>query len=268
MAGEEETMEEEFQENAALTQAARETEETPERPAGYPAGELPYETADTAAVWETDKGEPGATGVSVRFNHRQRILSGEEAAVYAQKGLKWEAFQDDYDRLRFLAEGTGQSVSAWIHDQCERDRQRETEEVLARCGDEETARQLVELRRRERAQRFQSAADRTSTEEQSEQEAQAQRLAGEYDELCRVVPDVGEFASLPETVIREAVEREVPLLYTYLRFCYEQERQTAAEKTRAANCAAASTGSLRGGPVREPGSGSQAFLSAFEGAFG
>lgn len=265
-------MEEEFREDTATTQAVEEAREAPLTPEAAPSAEegaadLSAETADTAAVTEAETAKAAPTGVSVRFNHRQRALSGDEAAVYAQKGLKWEAFQDDYDRLRFLAEGAGQSVSAWIHDQCEKDRQRELEEVMAHCGDEEIAQQLVELRRRERAQHFQSGAALAAAEEKSEQEAQAERLAEEYGELCRAVPDVEAFESLPDTVVREAVERGVPLVYTYLRFCYEQDRQTAAEQERAARCAASSTGSLSSGPAGETDVGSRAFLSAFEQVF-
>lgn len=224
------------------------------------------ETADTAAVASKESVLRGPTGVSVRFNHQTRELSEEEAALYAQKGLKWESFQGDYDRLRFLAEGAGQSVSQLIEGWMAKDEERERQEALSHCQDPETAQQLIALRRQQRMARFQSSEQQEIAEEQGWQEHCNRRLAADYCALREAVPEAPSFDKLPERVIRTAVEQGISLFDAYLRYGYEQQR-LASEATAARQRAAqASTGSLRG-EAAEEGRERRDFLTAFEQVF-
>lgn len=80
-------------------------------------------------------------------------------------------------------------------------------------------------------------------------EALTQRLADEYEALCREVPIVGAFAALPEAVLHTAVADGVPLLDAYLRWEYRERCRTEAEHAAARTAAAATTGSLAGEAV-------------------
>ena len=78
----------------------------------------------------------------------------------------------------------------------------------------------------------------------SPDEVLAQRLAEEYAELCREVPNVGEFSTLPEAAVRLAAEQGIPLLDAYLRYEYRERRRVEEERAAAAAAARASTGAL------------------------
>ena len=73
-----------------------------------------------------------------------------------------------------------------------------------------------------------------------------QRLAEEYTALCREVPTVGAFDTLPAEVVESAVREGVSLFDAYLRF--EHRERCRIEAARAATAAAreSATGSLAG----------------------
>lgn len=218
------------------------------------------DASDSAAGGNAD-GAPN--GVRVRFNHTERQLSEQEAITYAQKGMKWESFQQDYDRLRFLAEGAGKTVSELIAHLMEQDREAELQAVLEKCGDRETAQQLVDLRRNQRQARFQTEQQVQQTEARQRQN---ERLADGYHALKKAMPTAPSFDELPEEVIRTAVQQDISLYDAYLRFTYAQQQKIAAAQAQRERSAAASTGSLAG--VMEPTGGeTQAFLLAFERVF-
>ena len=224
------------------------------------------ETADTAAVTDTQSTRDTPVRVPVRFNHQSRELVGDEAIAYAQKGLKWEAFREDYDRLRFLAEGAGKSVSELIDGFMKTDEERELSEALACCNDEETARQLTALRRGQRMARFEDSAARETEEEQTEKERTNSRLAADYCALKTAVPEAPSFEQLPKEVICTAVEQGISLFDAYLRYEYEQYRLTQAAALTRRQSAQSSTGSLAG-QAGETGRESHDFLTAFKQVF-
>ncbi len=63
-----------------------------------------------------------------------------------------------------------------------------------------------------------------------------QRLAEEFSQLREECPAVTDFSTLPEPVIRTAVDEGIPLLYAYLRYEYrERARIEAASDTARRN---------------------------------
>ena len=262
-------MQQEMMSEIAVTSQTEMTDDAPERGAEEPSvsESTVSDTAEApAAADATDVGaiaDDTPNGVRVRFNHTERQLSEREAVTYAQKGMKWEAFQQDYDRLRFLAEGAGQTVSELIGSLMERDREAELQAVLEKCGDRDTAQQLVDLRRSQRQARFQTAQE---TQKQEARQQRSERLAEGYRELKNAVPTAPAFDALPDEVIRTAVEKEISLYDAYLRHSYEQQQKIAAAAAQQQRAAAASTGSLAGS-AEPTGGESQAFLSAFERVF-
>lgn len=221
--------------------------------------------ADTAAI--PGDGHPAPEGaIPVTFNHQRRDLSAAEAADYAQKGLKWEAFQTDYDRLRYMAEGSGQTVTELIDGLMEQDRERERQALLDRGGDPELVDQLLSLRQTQREAAFVSSEQEEILSRQEQAETLCSRLAADYGVLRQTVPDIPAFADLPETVIRTAAEQDISLLDAFLRYRYEQERQREAEAARQRAAADGSTGPLHSVPADESG-GNREFLAAFERVF-
>lgn len=251
---------------AAVTQAAA-TEETPAAEAAIREDStVQTEPADTAAEAEAPQADSTPARVPIRFNHQYRELTGEEAAAYAQKGLKWEAFREDYDRLRFLAEGAGQTVSQLIENWMAQDEERELREALESCKDPETAQQLTALRRQQRMTRFESSEQKETARAQTEQEDCNRRLAADYCALKEAVPEAPGFDQLPPAVIRTAVEQGISLFDAYLRHAYEQQRITEAAAAQSRRSAQASTGSLAG-QVGEESREGRDFLTAFEQVF-
>ena len=75
----------------------------------------------------------------------------------------------------------------------------------------------------------------------------SQRLAEEDEALKAIVPQVGEFAQLPESVIRVAGEQGISLLDAYLRYEHGENVRIAAEREAAEAAAAQSAGTMASG---------------------
>lgn len=74
-------------------------------------------------------------------------------------------------------------------------------------------------------------------------EALAQRLAADFEALCREVPEVSSFAAVPEAAVREAVEQGISLLDAYLRHAHREQRRVAAAQAAERAAATAAVGS-------------------------
>lgn len=94
----------------------------------------------------------------------------------------------------------------------------------------------------------------------SPNEALVARLAQEYTALCREVPTVGAFDTLPDDVVRTAVCEGVSLYDAYLRYEHRERRRIEAERASAAAASAAATGSLAGEAPRAVSGAESAML--------
>lgn len=204
-------------------------------------GQEPAE--ETATIPASDAQTASEVTVPVKFNKQEWVLSLDEAAAYAQKGMKWEAFTPCHEKLKALAAAGGQSVAQLIDALVEGSDALLYERTLQLCGgNEEAAQRMVTL---ERAQREQAAAAYQAAEEaapQREQAALEQRLAAEYAELTAFCPQAGAFSALPEEVVRQAAEG-MSLTEAYLRYLFEEQRRVAAVSAKQAEAAAGSVGS-------------------------
>ncbi len=95
---------------------------------------------------------------------------------------------------------------------------------------------------------------------QSPDEALVARLAQEYTALCREVPTVGAFDTLPDDVVRTAVCEGVSLYDAYLRFEHRERCRIEAERASAAAARDAATGSMAGEALRAVSSAENAML--------
>ena len=209
-----------MEENGVLT----ETEEKN----GGPLSEADGETAADAANQVT---------IPVKFNKEVRNLTAGEAATLAQKGMKFEMIENDFCKLRDLANKQKMSVPEYIKSLEKRETQARREELLAECGgNEKLADRVLELENGER------------TEEG-------------LDELREYFPTVKSLDDLPRAVVESARLKGENLLNSYLRYRIVRKRQTEKEALAEQNAEQSSVGSQKSAA----GSGDDAFPKALWG---
>lgn len=220
------------------------------------AAAAPQATAE--AITETDApfASPADNGeaIRVRYNHEDRQLSREEAAVYAQKGLKFDALagqlgEDALRRLPGLAarlrelDSTGQRTLPELIDALAEAAGRQRLAALtAECGgNEKAAQRLLEL---ERAQRGEAPVPGKPETVRTAAPAQGleERLADEFLVLRQAVPEITDFREVPADAVELAVSGGIPLLDAYLRIQYGEQRRAEEARKAAQAAAAASAG--------------------------
>lgn len=146
-------------------------------------------------------------------------------------------------------------------------------EALLQTAEDDRRRDLLQQAGGDQAQAdllFQQGMDRLRLQwEQRRQEEERQlsqrlnqKLAEDFYTLCRQMPDIREPEQLPDRVWQAAVQEKIPLMDAYLRFLWQEDRKARLEQSRAAQAAAASSGSLAGTPDT-PKSEQNAFIRAF-----
>ena len=184
--------------------------------------------------------------MTVRYNHADRSLTEEEARRYAQMGMKYEDTKSIYDRLDYGAALAGVSVDKFVDDiiaKPENEYRKQLEEMYG-VGSQEVEIGMDVWRAKQKADYQKVIDDRKQREAQAEEQKKTDiriRLADEYIELKREIPDVPEYENLPDSVIREAASGKRDLLSCYLRWERQENiKIEAAKKTeQAANNASA-----------------------------
>lgn len=153
------------------------------------------------------------TTVSVKFNKKVHNLSLEEAAVLAQKGLKYDTVEADLSRLRALACEKGQNITDYITDIENRISQKKREDLQSRCSDEELVEHILTLESGQKSQAFSG-----------------------FDELIAAVPEIKCEADVPEPVLEAVRQKGGNIFNEYLRYRYSQEKLVSEnEKKRSEN---------------------------------
>ena len=127
------------------------------------------------------------------------------------------------------------------------------------------------------AESFGSAAEPDSADTASEASTEASeggsetdisyRLADEFDELCREMPEIANFEQIPTEVVMHAAESGLHLLDALLRFQHSERRRAEMARQTAADNAARSTGALFDAPY-EPHPEMDAFSRSFLASIG
>ena len=181
--------------------------------------------------------------ITVKYNKQFRPLSREEAVNYAQKGMKYDTVAPLLDSLKYVAASEGRTLTELVGDIRKQHDEALFDSLLERCGDEDIARELLEVERDKHRAAYETALKRERDEEKATEEAVTARLADEFSVLRGEFPQYAEFSKVPVSVVREAVEKGITLLDAQLR--YEHRERAKAERARAAQTTAAkqSTGS-------------------------
>lgn len=254
----------------AVPQETGETAAVPAPAKDLPAGAGPEEAALSPAG-EGETGEPEDL-IPYRFNHKTETVSRREAPEMIQKLLKAQKEAEKalplLDKLRYLAqagESTPEEYLARLEEELD---QREYDRFLQSAGGNgEIAGKLLEMSREERRRQFKPTALLRREQEEREREETTRRMGEQLADLQREFPEIKEFRDLPEEVVRQSLQEEIPLLDSLLRYRHRNGIRALAQKERQEKAAAASAGSLRGEPEhREKTDGNvAAFIAAFRG---
>lgn len=156
--------------------------------------------------------------VPVKFNKEIRELSLEEASVLAQKGLKFEAIEKEYNSLKELSAKESKSVPQFLKDLSHRLSGEKLKDLKEKCGgDEEIALRLLEL---------DGKADNG------------------LEELKEAFPEIKSIEDLPQEVKEKSELKGTLLLDEYLRFLLSQEKMAKNARKEERKATSASTGSL------------------------
>ncbi|MBO4693864.1 MAG: hypothetical protein J5659_05700 [Clostridia bacterium] len=178
--------------------------------------------ADTVAAGEnqTPK-EENEILIPVKFNKEIKELNAKQAATLAQKGMKFEMIEDDYNKLRQMALKGGMSVPQYINELQKKQAEERRTALIAECGGNE------------------ALADRVLELEDTKPEND------DLDELREYFPTVKSLDDLPRAVVESARLKGENLLNAYLKFRFIKQRQKAQESLFERNASQASVGSLK-----------------------
>ena len=158
--------------------------------------------------------------IPIKFNKETRNLTLEEATTLAQKGLKFESIEKEYNLLKQLALRENKSIPLYIAELDRRYNEEKKQSLTEKCGgNEEIAEHILSL--------------------------ENEKKAGDgFDELASAFPEIKSKENLPREVLDNAELKGTLLLDEYLRYLLSQKRnaQTVARKQREGE--KSSTGSL------------------------
>jgi len=229
------------------------TEPADPAPAENPA-EVPAEDPTEPTTPQTDpaadaEATPAPWSLPVKFRHEHRDLNQEEATAYAQMGLLYEAEQPTRDKIALLAAGRGQSVQEFVDSLVKYDEKTLLDEKRRITGgNEEEAQKLFRVDMEARQSAYAERVRQAQEAEQQAEQSLTDRLAAEYVQLREEIPNIGEFATIPQEVVDDAVRNDRHLYDAYLRYQHREGKKIEQNRAAQAAAAAASTGSLTDTP--------------------
>ncbi len=152
-------------------------------------------------------------GIEVKFNKQLRRLSVSEARDYAEKGMKYDSLIPVLDRLKELSPDSSMS--------------------LAQLADH------LFKEKEEKARLLQQA---------EENDSRQNRLTAQFLELKTKFPEIGGIRDIPEKVIEQSLNGEIPLYYAYLGYIHEQEQIAHLARQSDEKAKAATAGDLKDVP--------------------
>ena len=184
--------------------------------------------------------------VPVKYNKQYRELTPEEAGVYAQKGMKYDAMEPELAKLRQMAAASGRSLGQMIGSIYKAGEELARRDCMRLAGGNQ---RLADLLLDAYSQKSGKAyGDMLAAEQKAMQAEKAQdkeRLAGEFLELSRECPEIGSPGDLPDAVLEAAVRKGTSLTAEYLLYRHREERRVQrAEQDRLA-AAQAAAGSMQ-----------------------
>ena len=193
------------------------------------------------AQGDGDDSEP--TGFTVRYNHETRDLSRDEAVTFAQKGLRFDAVEEELSslgvkigdvpgmmsKLDFLASVRGTTTAELI------------DSLLASIDDQERARlegqyddpAVVEVMLRDfqtkNRSRYEEHTGKRAQAATQEKESLEAKIARDFAEFQKDFPEIEKYADLPKDVIKACAEGK-DLMTAYLLHQHRQDKAIQKQK--------------------------------------
>lgn len=145
--------------------------------------------------------------IPVKYNKEIRNLGIKEAASLAQKGMKYEVIQKDYEQLKELAQKENKSVPKFLSDLNEMQIENRKRELTEKCGgDSDFAEHILRL------------------------ESENFNNSNGFDELKNLFPEIKTLEDLPQKVLENSKIKGTLLLDEFLRYRALQEKREKSLK--------------------------------------
>lgn len=186
-----------------------------EKPAdgeGEAAPASPQSTQPEKAQTEEESEPPS---ISLSVGGEEKTYTPEEAAPLVENGLKWQAFQESYDKLEYLAETIGKDIPALVDAMMASSEEAAVEKLKEQCGgNEEVAKKLYAYQKQERLSKLgeKKAASLRSKEEmtKAQRDKLQDTLAQGYIELAKEIPDkFPSFKDVPRPVVDSQANQSI-----------------------------------------------------------
>lgn len=202
------------------------------------------ESADTQAETQTDA---DSGSLEVKYNHRIRSLTKDEAAKYAQMGLAYEAQADTRGKLDFLAAVGGKKSAKELVDELY---QAHEDRILAQAkekadGDPELEKSLVEAMRLQSKSAYDRLLQTRQDDDKRQEQTEIERIAKDFIALQKDFSEYKTFSDVPMEIVNIAQREGVSLLDAKLRYDYRQVKKTKAAQESAQKAKEASAGSAQ-----------------------
>ena len=192
----------------------------------------------------------------VRYNHKDRELSREEAVTLAQKGMKYDSMTSVLDDLEYLSAIKEKPLNELLKEYISAEENAHKKSIVDMYGDDEKLVDMfMEKYRQETQQKFESAK---TTKQKAEEEAEKKavetlegRIADEFVILKKEFPEIADISDVPKAVLKEA-ENGTHLLDAYLRYKHQEKKKIDAEKQTAASNSKSTAGRMAGGENSDP----------------
>ncbi|MBQ3052303.1 MAG: hypothetical protein IJD55_01230 [Clostridia bacterium] len=145
--------------------------------------------------------------IPVKYNKEIRNLGIKEAASLAQKGMKYEVIQKDYEQLKELAQKENKSVPKFLSDLNEMQIENRKRQLTEKCGgDSDFAEHILRL------------------------ESENFNNSNGFDELKNLFPEIKTLEDLPQKVLENSKIKGTLLLDEFLRYRALQEKREKSLK--------------------------------------
>lgn len=177
--------------------------------------------------------------VSVQYNHKNRDFTKEEAINFIQKGMHTEALRT---KLEYLAKRQGTDLNTLVDTLVsapEKAYKKYLEELYGEGH--ENVEIGMKIYREKQADEYKKIVNENENiaKQQEKTESINSRLADEYIELKKQLPDAPQYSALPDSVIMDAAQGKRDLYSAYLCYLHEEKMKIdAAKKTQEASKAA------------------------------
>ena len=229
------------------------------------------EDTSTSAAAQTNQAEGESIAaeanepfLSVKFNHETQNLSQTEAALWAQKGMKYEKV---YEKICRAAAINGKEPTEFIEAlESAADAQHRQSLIDAHGDNPELIEQLMELYNIKKEQTVSAAREQQQKTIKDAEESTNARIADEFSKMVSggMFPEIKSLDSIPDSVMKAASEG-MPLAYAYLLHKHSEQIKIETANKAAEDAAKKTTGSMSTDEASTQSSADSAFMQGFWG---